>query len=136
MKPQTKADMQREIDRLRENLRAEQRRHTETRTALNAATEALEAAETKGEKSRFAQKWHKRLVKLLGLDVLEDPSWDEIEGAIATLRAGADAFEGLPFTVDDGPALAKLFDSLGISDQALQYALSSEDPAAALKSWS
>jgi hypothetical protein len=136
MKPQTKADMQREIDRLKQELRIERDRYHKTHAELSEANEQLEKAEMKGEKSRFAQKWHKRLAKLLGLDVLEDPSWDEIEGAIATLREGADAFEGLPFTVDDGPALAKLFDSLGISDQALQYALSSEDPAAALKSWS
>jgi hypothetical protein len=134
MKPRTKADLQREIDRLRENLRAEQDRHNETRVELRKAHEELETAEVKGEKSLFARRWRRKLTKALGLDA--DTDWEEIETAAAARVEELAVFEDLPFGPWEAPAISELLGGLGISGARLQYALGAADPVAALKVWS
>lgn len=133
MKSRTKADLQREINNLRGQLHAMQNRHAETHAELMAAREEIEKAEAKGEKSLFARRWQKKLIKALALD--KDAPWYDIETAAAARAEECGLFEDSPFTIWDIEKLTELLEGLGISGARLQYALGAADPIAALKTW-
>jgi len=130
----TKADMLREIDQLRAERSAAYQQRNETFAELAKAREELETAETKGEKSRFARKWHKKLVEALGLD--EDTAWEDIEAAAAQAHEELELLGESSLTASDVEKIGELFEGLGFSPAALNYALGSIDPVAALKNWS
>lgn len=132
----TKADLLREIARLDNLLRETRRINQDMITKVSVQQAELDEAETKGEKSRFAQKWRKKLIEALGLN-LETDGWDDIETAAAWAHEELSQFDntGVPYNRNEMVQLVELLEDLGYQQAAVRCALASTNPVATLKAW-